>query len=137
MKRNKCFVAILATLFMAIAITATARERKAPKMYVFGISTSFNDSTAYFTTIQEIDSVTTVGKTRIMSNKQEYSYQLRNHFANKGMASRTCITINAKDRKKIGKTYAKMKIKLAKKQKYIIKDIDDAEFRYERVTMAQ
>lgn len=137
MKRNKYFVAILASLFMAIAITATARERKAPKMYVFGVSTSFNDSTAYFTTIQEIDSVTTAGKTRILSNKQEYSYQLRNHFANKGMANRTCITVNDKDRKKIGKTYAKMKQKLAKKQKYIIKDIDDAEFRYERVTMAQ
>lgn len=137
MKSYKFIAAIMLVVAATMAVSATAKDKKAARMYVFGVATSFNDSTAYFTTIQEIDSVTTSGKTGMLANKQEYSYQLKNHFSNKGLTYRTCTTINNKDKKKIQKLYAKTKQKLAKKNKYIIKDIDEREFRFERITMAQ
>ena len=137
MKSYKLIAAIMLVVAATMAVSATAKDKKAARMYVFGVATSFNDSTAYFTTIQEIDSVTTAGKTGMLANKQEYSCQLKNHFNSKGLAYRTCTTINNKDKKKIQKLYAKTKQKLAKKNKFIIKDIDEGEFRFERIIMAQ
>lgn len=120
-----------------VAGNAAAKEKKAAKMYVFGIATSFNDSTAYFTPIQEIDSVTTIGKTSLLANKQEYSYQLRNYFSTNGRPHMTCATVNNKNRKKLEKLYNKTKQKMVKKSNYIIKDMSDGEFKFERVIMAQ
>ena len=84
MKSYKLIAAIMLVVAATMAVSATAKDKKAARMYVFGVATSFNDSTAYFTTIQEIDSVTTAGKTGMLANKQEYSYQLKNHF-NRGL----------------------------------------------------
>ena len=70
MKSYKLIAAIMLVVAATMAVSATAKDKKAARMYVFGVATSFNDSTAYFTTIQEIDSLTTAGKTGMMANKQ-------------------------------------------------------------------
>lgn len=129
--------ALLLILAATMTITATAKNKKYQKMYVFGVSTSFNDSVAYFTPVQVLDSVATVGKTGMLDNKQEYSYQLKNYFTNAGMTHRTCVTVNNKKKKNIDKLYDKMKQKLAKKQNLIIKTLGDSDFKFERVVMAE
>ncbi len=136
MKPYKYLAAIMIAMAALTAGNATAKEKKAAKMYVFGIATSFNDSTAYFTPIQEIDSVTTVGRTSLLANKQEYSYQLRDYFASIGMPHKTCATVNNTNKKKIEKLYNKTKLKMTKKSNYIIKDLSDSEFKFERIVMA-
>ncbi len=136
MKLYKYLAAIIIVAAAMVAGNATAKEKKSAKMYVFGIATSFNDSTAYFTPIQVLDSVTTIGKTSLLANKQEYSYQLRDYFTSKGMPHKTCTTINRADKKKIEKLYNKTRLKMTKKQNYIIKDLTDSDFKFERIVMA-
>lgn len=131
------YVAMAVLMLVATAELASARGSKEnKKAYVFGVATSFNDSTAYFTAIQELDSVSMVGKTHILANKQEYSYQLREYMGGRGLSHATCITVNAADRKALQKTYNAMKQRYTKKDKLFIKDIPAADFRYERVVMA-
>ena len=122
---------------MCSVVTATAKEKKVKRMYIFGVATSFNDSTAYFTSIQAIDSVTTVGKTKILSDKQEYSLQLKGYFQNQGDANRTCVTFNSTNRNKLEKTLQQLKLKYVKKNNLTVKTLGDSDFRYERVVMAQ
>lgn len=132
------YLAVAAIMFMASVAVATAAKNKANKsMYVFGVVTSFNDSTAYITSIQMIDSVATVGKTGILANKQEYSYQLKDYMTRLGNSHSTCVTINAATKKQIEKLNAKMRERFIKKDKFIIKDIPESDFKYERVIMAQ
>ena len=49
MKSYKLIAAIMLVVAATMAVSATAKDKKAAKMYVFGVATSFNDSTAYFT----------------------------------------------------------------------------------------
>lgn len=137
MKYNKCFAFGLAALLFMAAFSVKANEKTAGKMYVFGVATSFNDSTAYFTSIQELDSAVMVGKTGLIANKQDYSYQLKNYLNGQGLSHRTCVTYNDSKLKSIEKKYAKLRQRLTKRGSYIIKDIDAGGFRYERVSAAQ
>ena len=53
--RNKfIYLGILFILFFVLTINAA---NKRTKLYMYGVVTSFNDSTIYFTDIMEIDSV--------------------------------------------------------------------------------
>lgn len=137
MKQYKILAALLLLLAVTMTVTATAKGKKYQKMYVFGVSTSFNDSVVYFTPVQMLDSVATVGKTGMLDNKQEYSYQLKNYFTNAGMPHRTCITVNKTKKKDIDKLYSKMKLKLTKKENFVIKTLGDSDFKFERVVMAE
>lgn len=61
--RSLKYVALMAVLLLTTVQLAYAAKGKGVKTtYVFGVATSFNDSTAYVTAIQQLDSVTTVGK---------------------------------------------------------------------------
>lgn len=137
MRFYKFFAAMALVVAVCFAAGVSAKDRKVKSMYVFGIATSFNDSTAYFTPIQRIDSVETFGKTKLLANKQEYSYQLRNFFERKGLAHETCVTVNSTNKAKLEKSYLKLKQKYAKKWNLSIQNIDGNEFTYERVVMAQ
>lgn len=137
MRFYKFFAAMALVVAVCFALSASAKGKKVKTMYVFGVATSFNDSTAYFTSIQKIDSVETFGKTDLLANKQEYSYQLRSFFDKKGMAHETCVTLNAANRAKLEKSYLKLKQKYAKKWNLSVQNICDDEFSFERVVMAQ
>lgn len=137
MKLYRCLAAILLLVAMTFVLSVNAKDKRVGKMYVYGVATSFNDSTVYFTSIQEIDSVEVIGKTKLLANKQEYSWQLRNFFNNKGLQYRTCVTINSSNRKELEKSCDKLKQKYVRKWNYILKNIDESEFKYERVVMAQ
>ena len=135
--RSLKYVALMAVLLLTTVQLAYAAKGKGVKTtYVFGVATSFNDSTAYVTAIQQLDSVTTVGKTGILANKQEYSYQLREFMGGKGIQYATCVTVNAKSRKEAEKSLSSLKQRLAGKNKLIVKQIPAEEFAYQRVVMA-
>ncbi len=125
---------IAAVCFVA---TATAKDKKVKKMYLFGVATSFNDSTAYFTPIQSVDSVALAGKTGQLSDKREYSLQLKGYFQDRGDANRTCATFNSTNLKKLQKTYQALRQKYVKKYNVIVKDIDGADFQYTRVVTSE
>lgn len=126
--RNKfIYLGILFILFFVLTINAA---NKRTKLYMYGVVTSFNDSTIYFTDIMEIDSVWVDSKTGFLYSRNNYSYQLRNYIRNKGVAYPTCVTSYAKKRKDIEKKYSKLKKKYINSKALNIKYIPANEFRY-------
>lgn len=87
--------------------TIANAANKQTKLYIYGVVTSFNDSTIYFTDIMELDSAWVDSKTGFLYSRDNYSYQLRNYMRKNGVAYPTCITSYAKKRKDIEKNMPK------------------------------
>lgn len=131
---------IVAVVALAIPEGILAKKVQLPKMYVFGMAASFNDTIVYFTNVQQIDSVWVESKNHFMLNRDIYSQQLRNHLKNnEGMYHRTCIVVADKDRKKLEKKYLKFrKLYSTSKdgmQHYDIRYLGDSDFRFYTVNM--
>ena len=69
---------LIAVMLFGLTTTITAKDAyKAVKVYMFGFSASFNDSTVNFTDIQAVDAYVENNHTHFLVNRDEYSYQLR------------------------------------------------------------
>jgi hypothetical protein len=121
------------SLVCLCAITASAKDKCVSNVYMFGFAASFNDSTVYFTDIQNVDSVWLQNKTNFLLNRADYAYQLSNYFDHKGDLHRTCIVTYALNKKDINKKYEQLKNKYIKKGKFDIKYIKDNEFHFKAV----
>ena len=130
---------------IAIALMATgtmkvqAQDDKVPHAYMFGFVASFNDSTVYFTNIQQVDSVWVTKKKKFLAGRNQYSNQLREYFAQqRNMPNRTCVVVANVDRKKLEKKYIKMKNKYLVKSKkpYDVRNISENDFKFEAVDMS-
>lgn len=131
----------LAIVLMAASTThLQAQIVKVPQAYMFGFVASFNDSTVYFTNIQQVDSVWVTKKKKMLSGRNNYSYQLREYFAQKrNQPNRTCIVVANVNRKKLEKKYTKMKNKYLVKSKkpYDVRTIADSDFKFTPVNMSE
>lgn len=129
----------LAIAMMAAGTTnVQAQNVKVPQAYMFGFVASFNDSTVYFTNIQKVDSVWVTKKKKMLAGRNNYSYQLREYFAQqRNLPNRTCVVIANVDRKKVEKKFAKMKNKYLVKSKkpYDVRNIADSDFKFTAVDM--
>ena len=136
---KKALYIIIAVLSMAstVSITAKGGEELAQKMYVFGVSTSFNDSTVFFTEIMELEGAWVESKTGFIVSRDNYSYQLRDHLASKGYPKRTCIFISGKNLKDVTKKYDKLKSRYVKKGGSDILLIDKSEFMFKPIAAIQ
>ena len=115
MKLSKIgLTAIAATLLISLTVQAKNEMRKA---YVFGFASSFNDSTVYFTDIQEVDSAWFTSKHHFLVSRENYSYQLRDYLASIGEQHRTCVVEYDTDPKKLEKVWNKLYIRYAHNQK--------------------
>ena len=130
----------LAIVLMAAGATnVQAQNVKVPHAYMFGFVASFNDSTVYFTNIQQVDSVWVTKKKKMLAGRNNYSYQLREFFAQKrNMPNRTCVVVANTDRKKVEKKYIKMKNKylVRSKKPYDVRNIADSDFKFSAVDMS-
>jgi hypothetical protein len=136
---------LIKQLTLAIAMMAAgatnvqAQNIKVPHAYMFGFVASFNDSTVYFTNIQQVDSVWVTKKKKMLAGRNNYSYQLREFFAQKrNMPNRTCVVVANTNRKKVEKKYIKMKNKYLVKSKkpYDVRNIADSDFKFSAVDMS-
>lgn len=125
MKFRLFILAIAAT----ISSVASATNR-CTKLFMYGFAMSLNDSTVYFTDIQEVDSAWTDTKTDFLYSRDNYSYQLRDHLKKEGIAHTTCVTMYAKTRKDIEKKYFAFKKRYTTKGKYDIKYIASTDFKF-------
>ncbi len=115
MKVSKLALAVATTaLLTSISISAKNEVRKA---YMYGIATSFNDSTIYLTHIQEVDSAWFTSKYHFLISRENYSYQLRDFLENHGDGNRTCSVMFGFDKKKVEKKWNKLYAKYTAKQK--------------------
>ena len=135
---------LIKTLSVAILITAgcqvvSAQNKQVPKAYIFGFVASFNDSTVYFTDIQEMDNVWVTKKKDMIAGKSNYSYQLRDFFSReRNLPNRTCVVIGSVKRKDVEKKYAKMKQQYIynKKGSYDVRYLPESEFKFTPIDLS-
>lgn len=136
MKTSKYIIGIvLFSLTFVWSIDLSAKNKRVPKVYIFGVAASFSDSTIYFTDVQEIDSVWINDKNNFLLNRSDYSYQLKNYLESQGQSRRTCIVSYALKRKDLEKKYMKMRNKYVKKGYLDIRNIDSNEFKFTPVDL--
>lgn len=118
---------------MAFACLCLWGANRPAKAYLFGFASSFNDSTVYFTEIQQLDSVYIESKTRFLYSRDNYSNQLREHLQQEGVNTPTCVTCFALSKKDIEKKYARLRKKYAANGKFIVKEVKQPGFHYEAI----
>ena len=131
---HKIITAVI-LLTITSVLTIVAKNKQYPKVYMYGIAASFNDSTIYFTDIQAVDTVWLDSKTKFLINRNDYSYQLKNYFENIGLPHRTCVVTYALKRKDIEKKFQKTRNKYVKKGKTELKYINKQEFQFKSVAL--
>lgn len=131
MNFRKILFATLTTLFVAQTMLAIPKKTK---VYIYGLAFSFNDSTVYFTDIQEMDTCWVDSKTKFLYNRENYSYQLQNHLKETGVANPTCVTTFSLKRKDIEKKYIAIKKKYGQKEGYNLKYVTPDTFKYTTIT---
>lgn len=117
----------LALLLMPSLMFALQKQER---LYVYGVATSFNDSTVYITEIQQLDSAWVDTKTGFLYSRNNYSFQLRDHLKANGFANPTCVTYFAKTRKEIEKKYVAIKRRYATRGHYNVKYVTKNDFTY-------
>ena len=137
MRVNNYHKIITAVILLTITsvLTIVAKNKQYPKVYMYGIAASFNDSTIYFTDIQAVDTVWLDSKTKFLINRNDYSYQLKNYFENIRLPHRTCVVTYALKRKDIEKKFQKTRNKYVKKGKTELKYINKQEFQFKSVAL--
>ena len=108
---------LLLLLVLGVALTASAREKKqkGPKplpVFLYAVSTSFNDSITYITDIQKVDSGYMERK-HILGGMREYVGQMDAYYKAKGQRRLNTVFFKT-NRKKAEKGFIKLKKKLVK-----------------------
>lgn len=140
------FVSVAAALLISLTVQA---KNEMKKVYIYGIATSFNDSTVYLTDIQELDSAWLSNKGLFLVSRENYSYQLRDFVQGQGWeAHPTCTVGFSTSLKKAEKDWAKLHDKyvvgIRKKKKndpkhlndrppYLVKNISKEQFAFQAV----
>lgn len=126
---------VLAVFLLCMSNKSTAQSSIPQKIYLFGMSASFNDSIVYFTHIQELPDAYINTKSKFLENRGAYSDQLRNYLRTRGSQTPTCITCYAFDRKTIEKKYEKLRANYIDKANipYEIRYVKDDEFHFTSV----
>ena len=119
---------LILTLVVALTALTASAVNKPEKVYMYGFAASFNDSTVYFTSLQEIHSVYIDSKTNYLYCRDNYSYQLRDYLSAHGDENYTCTTVFALNRKAAEKKYAKLRKRYTQGGKYTVKDLSKTDF---------
>lgn len=130
---------LLLGAMLALAATAAGKGKMMPRVYMYGFSASFTDSTVYFTNVQAVDSVWIDTKTNFLLGRENYSIQLKDMLASKmGAPNRTCIVMFSTKRNKVEKDFVKMRRKYTEKAKnhYDVRYIADTDFRFKPIDMS-
>jgi hypothetical protein len=133
---------ILFSLLLAVAIPTEmqAKRMKAPKMYMFGFSASFQDSIVYMTDVQEVEGAWYDTKTKFLMGRQHYSYQLKDFLANNmQQPNRVCVVMYALTRKEAEKKFIKLRKEytIKAKGKYDVRYLTTADFHFQPVDMSE
>ena len=127
---NKIITIALAIVLGLTIATSSQAAGKKTSVYAFGFSASFNDSTVYFTDIQQVQNVTLEHKTRFLQNREGYSHQLKDYLTERGEGQRVCVFLFDANRKKIEKQFTKLRRKYSRDGRYDIKYLPSNDFKF-------
>lgn len=128
--------ALLLICLLGISSIASAKGYKQTKVYMFGFAASFNDSTVYFTDIQQVNAYLEDNRSHFLVNRDDYAYQMRNYLTGRTSSSHpTCVVLYAETEKEAMKKYVKLQEKYTTKakMKYLVNSITAGQFRFETV----
>lgn len=134
---------------LLLGVTGMSAKRvQVPQVYMFGFVTSFSDSVVYLTAVQEVKGAWIDSKTKFLLGRDNYSYQLKEHFANQlQQPGRVCTIFFSTAKKDIEKKLEKLKKRYTsapktKKTKrnrpaaYEVRYLSAADFSFEPVDMS-
>lgn len=102
------------------------------RVYLYGVSTDFNDSVVYMTDIHSLDSVV-VNKEGALQNYSSYSFQMKVFMSDVlGQANQTCAVIYSVDKKKLEKRYLKMRKKYQSDKDCFLKQLGTDAFMFRK-----
>ena len=131
---------ILFALLLTAALGATAKRIQPTHVYMFGFAASFQDSVVYITDIQDVKGAWLDSKTKFLEGRDNYSYQLKEYFADSlQMPQRICMTFFATNKKKAERKKEKLLKKYVDKKKrpiYDIRQVSIQDFKFEPVDMS-
>lgn len=135
---------IVLALMVTMTVELQAKPVKPAHVYMFGFSASFQDSTVYVTDIQDVQGAWIDSKTKFLLGRDNYSYQLKEHFTNNLQdPDRVCMVFFATSKskaekimKKLMKKYVPNHKKSKKKWKtYDVRYITSAYFKFSPIDM--
>ncbi len=124
---------ILSLLLLLLSAGAGA-ALKPKTLYIYGFAASFNDSTVYFTDIQQVDSAYMDTKTKFLYSRENYSSQLRAYLEQLGFANATCVTGFATTRKEAEKKYLALRKRYLEGGNYNIHYLKAPDFVYQPIS---
>lgn len=139
MKFFKYATAITAILIAFATSEISAKGKMVQRVYMYGFSASFNDSTVYFTDILPVDSAWMDTKTKFLLGRDSYALQLKEYMTQKlGLPYRTCIVVFNTKRSDLEKDYLKLKKLYSDKSKnhYDVQSIAETDFKFSSVDMS-
>lgn len=132
-------IKILSVVAMVILCSTTsfAKNKNDKGMYLFGVATSLTDSVVYVTEIQHFDNV---GMSAVDFSKtiSRYSIQLQN-FVSVIMDTKfqTGVTFFSAKKKTVEKDKKKVLNRFVKKNKMLMVNIPDEDFKFEFVPLVE
>lgn len=134
-RMNKCKLLMVALLGMASLMSFAASKDKTdePKrVYMYGVSVSFNDSVVYMTDVQHLDSIV-INKDGSIQNYANYSIQLKVYLEGMlGESNQTCAVIYSDDKKKLEKRFVKMRKRYQTNKSKLLKQVGTDAFRFHK-----
>lgn len=124
---------ILFLLLLGVAFSAGARKNSGgkQKVYIFGFASSFADTVAYMTDVQELDSAYVMGN-GFLADRALYSLQFYAHVNEKrGVANPTTAVFFSPKAKTLQKKYQKVKQKYMKDPSLELVIVPRNEFAFE------
>ena len=101
------------------------------KVYIFGISTSFTDSTTYITDIQELSPAYIDSQTKFLYDRSIYSQQLQIWVeVTKNQPNTTCAIFFSKNKSQLEQKYLKIRRKYTQDQSTRLQSLEKGEFRF-------
>lgn len=136
MKTMKYLLCVACTMWMSTTVLCAKGDKKASKeeqtVYVFGVSTAFGDTLVHFTDIQTITGTELVNK-GFLEYRSFYSYQLKNFMENsKNCPHQTCTVYFSDKKKKLEKTYSKLKKRYQEDRTVALRFLETQDFSFKR-----
>ena len=124
---------ILFLVSLGIPQKSLAQKKKdlqTQELYLFGVGTSFNDSTTYMSAIQRFQGDFIEKKTGFLENRAVYATQMKIYLEQNYPGYETCAIFFSTDKKKIEKKYTKLHRMYLKDKTTRLKEIPVTEFTF-------
>ena len=131
MKNRSKLLCLILTVVLTFCATSITAKPKQTKVYIFGVSINFTDSTTYLTDVQVLEPAYIETKTGFLYDRSIYSQQLQMWVEHAmGQPNTTCTVFFSTSKSKLEEKFIKVRNKYTKDQSTILKSLDAGEFKF-------